>query len=180
LSGTRDTDVVLDFFGLREVDASLTVGFETSSPNLATRTPVRHKTFRNSNKDRPVFAAVVLDFAASAQLRDQMLSELNDIGSADEAANWARRRLAEKNKLNTDDARHVEEIFRAKLLSFAIHRADGLSQSDDDQGDEAGWWKNAGVDPTSATRALWLQTHPLVTEPGDRACGGDPQARSGV
>jgi hypothetical protein len=141
---------------------------------------VGHKTFRNSNKDRPVFAAVVLDFAASAQLRDQMLSELNDIGSADEAANWARRRLAEKNKLNTDDARHVEEIFRAKLLSFAIHHADGLSQSDDDQGDEAGWWKTAGVDPTSAARALWLQTHPLVTEPGDRACGGDPQARSGV
>jgi hypothetical protein len=92
----------------------------------------------------------------------------------------ARRRLAEKNKLNTDDARHVEEIFRAKLLSFAIHHADGLSQSDDDQGDEAGWWKTAGVDPTSAARALWLQTHPLVTEPGDRACGGDPQARSGV
>jgi len=26
-------------------------------------------------------------------------------------------------------------------------------------GDEATWWKNAGVDPTIAARALWLQTH---------------------
>jgi hypothetical protein len=74
----------------------------------------------------------------------------------------ARRRLAEKNKLNTDDARHVEEIFRAKLLSFAIHHADGLSQSDDDQGDEAGWWKLLALiqplrpAPCGSKRIPWL------------------------
>jgi hypothetical protein len=28
-------------------------------------------------------------------------------------------------------------------------------------GDEAEWWKNAGVDPTITARALWLETHPL-------------------
>ena len=28
-------------------------------------------------------------------------------------------------------------------------------------GDEAAWWKNAGVDPTTTARALWLETHPL-------------------
>jgi hypothetical protein len=28
-------------------------------------------------------------------------------------------------------------------------------------GDEAAWWKNAGVDPTVSARALWLETHPL-------------------
>ncbi len=60
-----------------------------------------------------------------------MLVELNDIGSTDDAAKWAHRRLAEKNKLNTADARHIEEIFRAKLLSFAIHEAEGSSQSED-------------------------------------------------
>jgi len=32
-------------------------------------------------------------------------------------------------------------------------------------GDEAVWWKNAGVDPTVAARTLWLQTHPLATGP---------------
>jgi hypothetical protein len=32
-------------------------------------------------------------------------------------------------------------------------------------GDEAAWWRIAGVDPTIAARALWLQTHPLATGP---------------
>jgi hypothetical protein len=32
-------------------------------------------------------------------------------------------------------------------------------------GDEATWWRNAGVDPTVTARALWLQTHPLATGP---------------
>ena len=30
-------------------------------------------------------------------------------------------------------------------------------------GDEAAWWKEAGVDPTITARALWLETHPLPT-----------------
>jgi ERF superfamily len=30
-------------------------------------------------------------------------------------------------------------------------------------GDEAAWWKKAGVDPTITARALWLATHPLPT-----------------
>jgi hypothetical protein len=34
-----------------------------------------------------------------------MLEELNAIGSEDEAAKWAHRRLSEKNKLNAGDAR---------------------------------------------------------------------------
>jgi hypothetical protein len=28
-------------------------------------------------------------------------------------------------------------------------------------GDEATWWKKAGIDPTLTARALWLETHPL-------------------
>jgi len=30
-------------------------------------------------------------------------------------------------------------------------------------GDEAAWWKKAGIDPTVTARALWLETHPLPT-----------------
>jgi hypothetical protein len=30
-------------------------------------------------------------------------------------------------------------------------------------GDEATWWNKAGIDPTLAARALWLETHPLPT-----------------
>ena len=28
-------------------------------------------------------------------------------------------------------------------------------------GDEAAWWKKAGIDPSAAARMLWLETHPL-------------------
>ena len=43
-------------------------------------------------------------------------------------------------------------------------------------GDEAAWWQNAGVDPTIAARALWLETHPLpvaTAEVGPAAEGSD-------
>ena len=67
----------------------------------------------------------------------------------------------------------------AHHLRFAQHRALGRKVSDEftvplcrghhreahRSGDEAAWWKNAGVDPTITARALWLETHPLPTIP---------------
>ena len=55
-----------------------------------------------TKRGRQCIAAVLLSFVASGQLRDQMLGELNAIGSEDEAAKWAHRRLPDKNKLNGD------------------------------------------------------------------------------
>jgi hypothetical protein len=55
-----------------------------------------------------------------------MLAELNEIGSEEAATKWAHRQLKEKNKLNVADAKHIEEAFRAKLISFAI-KAEGSS-----------------------------------------------------
>jgi hypothetical protein len=34
-------------------------------------------------------------------------------------------------------------------------------------GDEAAWWRKAGIDPTIAARALWLETHPLPKAAGN-------------
>jgi hypothetical protein len=50
-----------------------------------------------------------------------MLAELNDIGSEEAATKWAHWRLKGKNKLNAADAKHIEEAFGTKLLTFAIH-----------------------------------------------------------
>ena len=44
----------------------------------------------------------------------------------DEAAKWAHRRLPDKNKLNGVDAKHIEAVFRTKLLSFAAHHSEGI------------------------------------------------------
>ena len=201
-------------------------------------------------------------------MRDQLLTELKEIGSAEEAANWAHRVLGAKNSLTAADARQVEDAFRAKLatlgsaadigeqsgrqvhsrcsassslerqsvgsdrtatadgidksrlahpeprrfrdkehvkfvakqpclicgrrpadahhLRFAQHRALGRKVSDEFTvplcrghhrevhrcGDEAAWWKNAGVDPTITARALWLETHPLPTRPDEMGIAG--------
>jgi hypothetical protein len=48
----------------------------------------------------------------SAVLRDQLVSELKALSSADAAAIWARRILPAKNSLNIVDARQVENAFR--------------------------------------------------------------------
>jgi hypothetical protein len=107
--------------------------FDARSPNLAARTPLprQGKADNRANDARAaIHTAVLLSFEASGRLRDQMLGELNAIGSEDEAAKWAHRRLSDKNKLNAIDAKHIEEIFGAKLKAFAIHHAEGLSPSE--------------------------------------------------
>ena len=105
--------------------------FDSRSLNLAARTPRQGKAGASNGKARAAMhSAVLLSFEASGRLRDQMLGELNAIGSEDEAAKWAHRRLPDKNKLNAIDAKHIEEIFRAKLKAFAIHHAEGLPASE--------------------------------------------------
>ena len=106
---------------------------DSRSPNLAARTPLprQGKVDAGNGKARAMYTAVLLSFEASGRLRDQMLGELNAIGSEDEAAKWAHRRLPDKNKLNAADAKHIEAVFCAKLKSFAIHQAEGLLSSED-------------------------------------------------
>ena len=203
----------------------------------------------------------ILGPEASTVLREQLLAELKDIASAEDAAIWAHRILGAKNSLTATDARKIEDAFQARLttlasaddisdvavsplmstllpsssleqrpaepvgtstadgidksrlahpeprrfrdkdhvkfvtkqpclicgrrpsdphhLRFAQHRALGRKVSDEFTvplcrghhrevhrcGDETGWWKNVGVDPTVSARALWLETHPVATTP---------------
>jgi hypothetical protein len=108
------------------------------SSGLAVRTPLARAVKPAVNDKAKLLAAVRLDIVASAHLRDAMLGELNAIGSEDAATIWAQRRLAEKNKLNATDAKHVEEAFRDKLLSFAIHHANGVPESNKNNAQTSG------------------------------------------
>ena len=49
-------------------------------------------------------------------LREQLLAELKDIASADDAAIWAHRILGAKNSLTAADARKIEDAFQARLI----------------------------------------------------------------
>src|SRR5271163_1512909 len=211
-------------------------------------------------KTPPIRDAVVLDTQLSARLRDQMIAELNELGTGDEAARWAKRRYPDKTtRLNEADAEHIDQCFRTKLLSFAAHDAEGagvdiagtsaeasaqpngrgaekpkqsksidkstlsfpeprrvrdrehvrqvahqsclvcgrkpcdahhlrfaqtraLGRKVSDEftvplcrghhrelhrhGDESRWWQKAAIDPITAARALWLETHPLAAREG--------------
>jgi hypothetical protein len=72
-----------------------------------------------SAKTRPRPPSRALEPEASAALRDQLIAELNNPNSAEEAANWAHRVLSAKNNLMADDAKHVEDAFRARLASIS-------------------------------------------------------------
>lgn len=69
--------------------------------------------------DRSKSTKSILGPEASAELRDRLVAELNDLGSGDDAAMWAHRRLGEKNKLTAADAQQVEDAFQARLANFA-------------------------------------------------------------
>jgi hypothetical protein len=63
-------------------------------------------------------AKPTLDVVASSSCRDQLLSEMADLGSADEMITWAQHSLALKNTLTAADARAVEEAFERKIKAF--------------------------------------------------------------
>jgi hypothetical protein len=61
---------------------------------------------------------VILAQDGLAQLRDQLIAELEVLVDADNAALWAHRNLAKKNQLTTKDSLQVEDAFQRKLASF--------------------------------------------------------------
>jgi hypothetical protein len=61
---------------------------------------------------------VVLDPAQSAELRDKLLLEVENIASSDLAVTWAGQALAAKNNLIASDAKLVEEAFERRLSAL--------------------------------------------------------------
>jgi ERF superfamily len=76
-----------------------------------------------SSPPKPVLAP-----EPSAALRDQLTAEMNDLNSAEQAANWAHRVLSAKNSLTAADAERVEQAFQARLAMIVTEAADGSSQ----------------------------------------------------
>jgi hypothetical protein len=60
----------------------------------------------------------ILDPNQSATLRENLLTELGNIASADGAALWAQEALAAKNRLTAADAKAVEDAFEHRLAEL--------------------------------------------------------------
>jgi hypothetical protein len=78
------------------------------------RPAVRSNGRLQSNPSEPPLGA-----EASAALRDRLVAELSNLACGDDAAVWAHRSMAEKNKLIAADAHRVEQAFQARMTSFA-------------------------------------------------------------
>ena len=65
-----------------------------------------------------------LSAALSASLRTELLREIEGLSLDDDAALWAQRTLAAKNKLSAADAQQVEQAFQAKLAAFPTATTD--------------------------------------------------------
>src|SRR5215470_14847715 len=80
---------------------------------------------RSGVKAVSVSSKLLLDPEQSAALREQLVAELKEIDSSEEAANWAHRVLGAKSTLTAADAACIEEAFRAKLALVATNTSDG-------------------------------------------------------
>jgi hypothetical protein len=63
------------------------------------------------------------------------------------------------------DAHHLrfaqaQALGRKVSDEFTVPLCRGHHREVHRRGDEAAWWKTAGIDPTETARALWLETHP--------------------
>ena len=65
-----------------------------------------------------------LSAALSASLAAELLRQIEELNSADDAALWAQRRLVAKNQLSAADAQRVEEAFSAKLAVIPTEKAE--------------------------------------------------------
>ena len=85
-----------------------------TKPHSGYRPPVRRHSRAFPNLPTPGLTP-----EASAQLRDQLLSQLDAVVDGDKAALWAKRSLPDKNRLTVTDAQRVEEAFQARLAGIA-------------------------------------------------------------
>jgi hypothetical protein len=79
-------------------------------------------------------ASTVLKAKLSASLHEQLIGQLTNISSADEAAKWAHRVMGARNTLNRDDAERVEQAFEAKLAALANDVEDGATVAQEADG----------------------------------------------
>jgi hypothetical protein len=101
-----------------------------ASSNGGQQTGSGNRAIRNRNRSSSATPHLrELSAALSTSLRDELLREVAALGSADDAALWAQRKLAAKNKLGAIDAERVDEAFTARLASFATTPAPELSRA---------------------------------------------------
>ena len=93
-------------------------GLERAEPSGNGRLNGNGRTTAHSNAKTKISPRPVLGPGASAELRDRLVAQIAQIGSADDAALWAYCNMRAKNGLSATDAHQVEEAFEGKLAGL--------------------------------------------------------------
>jgi hypothetical protein len=115
---------------------------QSHSPSRPSNGPVRSGT-----KGEP---PTVMDSDRSAALREQLLMDLGNIRSADLAADWARKALADKNSLTASDAKLVENAFEQRISDLASSET---AESEEEAAASGTQVRIAGVQETLASES---------------------------
>ena len=100
---------------------------EPSAASAASPKPAATAFARKEKAVRP--ARTMLDPEQSAAAREQILADIGQLQSADEAADWVHMNLPLKNTLTTADADLVESGFRDRLATIESASTAGEEQS---------------------------------------------------
>ena len=96
-------------------------------------------------------AGPMLEPEPSAELRDRLITDLNELTGGDAAALWAAPMPARKEQAHGTDAQRVEEAFQARLASFGHP-----SSAETGAGEEgSGECQGSGREPRELIRPLW-------------------------
>ncbi|MGO9682082.1 MAG: ERF family protein [Beijerinckiaceae bacterium] len=123
---------------------------------------------RRDGKARTVTIKPVLDPDVSAALRDQLLTDMDRLSSADAAATWAHRIMATKNSLAAADARRVEDAFATKMATLG---------SGDGEGNNASLSSSEGQPPSPQKRHTAEPSEVLVADRADKSLLALPEPR---
>src|SRR6516165_10200184 len=130
IAGEDDLDAP-DLFGAVPLTEKLNVESKSSGNGGQKAGSNRRAGCARPNKFGSGSANSELSVTLSASLKAELLSEVECLAAADDAALWAQRRLTAKNQLSATDAQQLEEAFAAKLAVIQAQSAksdDALSE----------------------------------------------------
>ena len=126
IAGEDDLDAP-DLVEGAKADTAKNAGAADKDAVAARLRPAAGAAFRRSATSAPRRTEKVVDSARtvlgsdqSAALREQLLGDIGQLQSGDEAADWVHKNLAAKNALINADADLVEAGFREKLAVFEL------------------------------------------------------------
>jgi ERF superfamily len=140
--------------------ASIVIEASDGRPVPQARSSVLHPDRRKRRQQAAVIDKSALSLPASRRIRDRdhvrLVAKQPCLICGRRPADAHHLRFAQSKALG----RKVSDEFTVPLCRGhhrEVHRC----------GDEAAWWKKAGIDPTLPARTLWLESHPLPTASGD-------------